>query len=111
MPCKPVGKDETSHPHDQYLQEVVELTVSVDKVLMWVAHIPNVTPKQPLQVWNTDMSFVRLHSGFVYLVVMDWFSRYGLSWVISITMEVGFCLDALEQALGRERSDTSAQES
>ena len=41
-----------------------------------------------------------LHSGFIYLVaVMDWFSRYVLSWSVSITMEVGFCLEALEQAL------------
>jgi putative transposase len=54
------------------------------------------------QVWSTDITYVRLHSGFIYLVaVMDWFSRYVLSWAVSITMEVGFCLVALEQALGR----------
>jgi putative transposase len=42
----------------------------------------------------------RLQAGFVYLVaVMDWFSRYVLSWAVSITMDVGFCLAALEQAL------------
>ena len=52
------------------------------------------------QVWSTDITYVRLHSGFIYLVaVMDWFSRYVLSWAVCITMEVGFCLDALEQAL------------
>jgi putative transposase len=52
------------------------------------------------QVWSTDITYVRLHSGFVYLVaVMDWFSRYVLSWAVSITMDGGFCLEALEQAL------------
>jgi putative transposase len=54
------------------------------------------------QVWSTDITYVRLHSGFISLVaVMDWFSRYVLSWAVSITMEVGFCLAAFEQALGR----------
>jgi putative transposase len=53
------------------------------------------------QVWSTDITYIRLHGGFLYLVaVMDWFSRYVLSWAVSITMDVGFCLEALEQALG-----------
>ena len=52
------------------------------------------------QVWSTDITYIRLYSGFIYLVaVMDWFSRYVLSWAVSITMDVGFCLEALEQAL------------
>jgi putative transposase len=51
-------------------------------------------------VWSTAITSIRLHGGFVSLVaVMDWFSRYGLSWALSITMDVGFCLEALEQAL------------
>lgn len=58
------------------------------------------------QVWSTDITYIRLHSGFIYLVaVMDWFSRYVLSWTVSITMDVGFCLDALDQALGRSKPD------
>jgi putative transposase len=53
------------------------------------------------QVWSTDITYVRLHGGFVYLVaVMDWFSRYVLSWAVSIIMDVDCCLEALEQALG-----------
>jgi putative transposase len=53
------------------------------------------------QVWRTDITYIRLHGGFIYLVaVMDWFSRYVLSWAVSITMDVGFCLEALEHALG-----------
>src|SRR5215475_6617908 len=58
------------------------------------------------QVWSTDITYIRLHGGFIYLVaVMDWFSRYVLSWAVSITMDVGFCLEALDQALGVPRPD------
>src|SRR6058998_1986592 len=54
------------------------------------------------QVWSTDITYVRLHGGFIYLVaVMDWFSRYVLSWAVSITLEVAFCLEALDHALSR----------
>lgn len=51
------------------------------------------------QVWSTDITYVRMAEGFVYLVaVMDWFSRFVLSWALSLTMEVDFCLEALERA-------------
>ena len=54
------------------------------------------------QVWSTDITYIRLAQGFVYLVaVLDWFSRYVLAWELSVTMDVGFCLDALERALAR----------
>src|SRR5579862_447332 len=52
------------------------------------------------QVWSTDITYIRLRAGFVYLVaVMDWYSRYVLSWALSNTLEAGFCLEALEAAL------------
>ena len=52
------------------------------------------------QVWSTDITYIRLHGGFIYLVaVMDWYSRYVLSWALSITMDVSFCLEALNEAL------------
>jgi putative transposase len=58
------------------------------------------------QVWSTDITYIRLHGGFIYLVaVMDWFSRYVLSWAVSITMDVRFCLEALDQALEVARPD------
>ena len=48
------------------------------------------------QVWSTDITYIRMEQGFVYLVaVMDWFSRYVLSWSLSLSMELDFCLDAL----------------
>ena len=52
------------------------------------------------QVWSTDITYIRLHQGFVYLVaVMDWFSRYVLSWALSVTLDGQFCREALLQAL------------
>ena len=52
------------------------------------------------QVWATDITYIRMRRGFVYLVaIMDWFSRYVLSWSVSVTMDVYFCLEALEKAL------------
>lgn len=58
----------------------------------------------PDQVWSTDITYIRLHSGFLYLVViLDWFSRYVLSWRLSNTLDSGFCLEALEEALGGRR--------
>ena len=54
------------------------------------------------QVWSTDITYIRLRHGFVYLVaVMDWFSRYVLSWELSVTMETDFCISALDWALGK----------
>jgi putative transposase len=58
------------------------------------------------QVWSTDITYIRLAQGFVYLVaVMDWFSRYVLSWALSLTLEVDFCLEALRGALRRGRPE------
>ena len=55
---------------------------------------------RPDQVWASDITYIRLLHGFVYLVViMDWFSRYVLSWELSITLEKEFCLAALRRAL------------
>ena len=54
------------------------------------------------QVWSTDITYIRMAQGFVYLVaVMDWFSRFVLSWSLSLTMEIDFCLEALKGALRR----------
>jgi len=55
---------------------------------------------RPNQVWSTDITYIRLARGFVYLVaVMDWYSRKVLSWQLSNTLDGGFCVDCLEQAL------------
>jgi len=60
----------------------------------------------PNQVWSTDITYIRLACGFMYLVaVIDWFSRYVLSWRLSNTLEADFCVEALEEALGRWSPD------
>ena len=58
-----------------------------------------VSIERPNQVWSTDITYIPMRAGFLYLVaVMDWFSRFVLSWELSNTMETGFCLAALESA-------------
>jgi putative transposase len=58
------------------------------------------------QVWSTDITYIRLARGFLYLMaIMDWFSRYVLAWRTSITLETAFCLEALEQAFERARPE------
>lgn len=52
------------------------------------------------QVWSTDITYIRLRRGFVYLAaIMDWFSRYVVSWALSITLDADFCVDMLHTAL------------
>ena len=55
---------------------------------------------RPNQVWATDITYIRLLRGFAYLVaIMDWFSRYVLSWRLSTTLEADFCVECLLEAL------------
>ena len=76
----------TSRPHPQH------------KVYPYLLRGVNVD--RPNQVWSTDITYIRLPRGFVYLVAMiDWYSRKVLSWRLSNTLECGFCVDCLEQAL------------
>lgn len=56
--------------------------------------------ERPNQVWSSDITYIRLLHGFVYLVaIMDWYSRYVLSWTISNTLDTYFCIEALDKAL------------
>jgi len=58
------------------------------------------------QVWSADITYVRMYRGWLYLVaVMDWFSRYVLSWEVSTTLESEFCVTALKQALSFGRPE------
>jgi putative transposase len=60
----------------------------------------NIAVTEPNQVWAMDITYIPMARGFVYLAaVVDWFSRRVLAWRLSITMEVGFCLDAVAEAL------------
>jgi len=52
------------------------------------------------QVWASDITYIRLRQGFIYLVaIIDWYSRYVLSWSVSNTMDVDFCIQVLEESL------------
>jgi putative transposase len=66
----------------------------------------------PHQVWSTDITYIPMPQGFMYLVaILDWYSRYVLSWQLSNTLEGSFCLEALEEALalGKPRIFNSDQ--
>jgi len=60
----------------------------------------NLTIDRPNQAWSTDITYIPMAKGFVYLVaVIDWYSRRVLSWRLSTTMDCSFCVDALEDAI------------
>jgi len=56
------------------------------------------------QVWSCDITYIPMQQGFVYLfAILDWFSRFVLAWSVSVSLEVEFCLEALDTALQRNR--------
>ena len=58
------------------------------------------------QVWTADITYIPMAQGFLYLVaIMDWYSRYVLAWRLSNTLEVEFCVEALEDALGKAKPE------
>lgn len=62
--------------------------------------LKDLTVDQANMVWCTDLTYIRLNQGFIYLsVIMDWYSRYVLSWGLSNSMEASFCVGTLEDAL------------
>ena len=66
----------------------------------------NVVIDQPDQVWCADITYIRLLHGFIYLIaIMDWHSRYVLSWEFSNTLDAHFCQTALERALRLSKPD------
>jgi len=61
---------------------------------------------RPNQVWAADITYIPMQKGFLYLVViMDWYSRYVLSWRLSNTLESDFCVEALKEALKKGRPE------
>ena len=76
----------TSRPHPQH------------KIYPYLLH--GMAIGGPNEVWSTDITYIPMRHGFMYLVaVMDWFSRYVIAWDLSNSMEVSFCVGALEEAL------------
>jgi putative transposase len=61
---------------------------------------------RPNQVWAADITYIPMVRGFLYLVaIIDWYSRYVLSWRLSNTLDAGFCVEALEEALKKGRPE------
>ena len=61
---------------------------------------------RPNQVWAADITYIPMKRGFLYLVaIIDWYSRYVLSWRLSNTLDASFCVEALEEALRKGRPD------
>lgn len=61
---------------------------------------------RPDQVWSTDITYIRLRGGFIYLVaIIDWFSRFVISWEVSNSLESDFCISALNRALIRAKPE------
>ena len=66
--------------------------------------LKNVTASYPHHVWGIDITYIRLHSAWLFLVaVMDWFSRYVLAWQLSDTLEIPFVLTAVDQAMAQAK--------
>lgn len=76
----------TSKPHPEH------------KVYPYLLHDLEIV--RPCQVFSTDITYIRLQRGFVYLIaIIDWYSRYVLDWQLSINMEADFCVETLERVL------------
>jgi len=74
--------------------------------LIWPYLLRDLAVDHPNQVWASDITYIRLWRGFVYLAaVMDWYSRYVLSWSLSTTLDAWFCVEALRRALSVGRPE------
>jgi putative transposase len=66
--------------------------------------LTNVTATTPNQIWGIDITYIRLRANWMYLVaILDWYSRYVLSWELDQTMQIAFVLEAMQRALERAR--------
>lgn len=83
-----------------YPKRRTSLTDEEHKIFPYL--LRGVTIARPNQVWATDITYIRMQRGFVYLVaILDWHSRYVLAWELSNTLDRAFCITALEAALSR----------
>jgi putative transposase len=81
-------KPKTSEPHPEHV--------------VYPYLLRNLQISRPDQVWATDITYIPMRAGFVYLVaIMDWYSRRVLSWRLSNTLDSTFCVEALEEAIER----------
>ncbi len=82
----------TSKPHPEH------------KIYPYLLHDFDIV--RPCQVFSTDITYIRMQRGFVYLIaIIDWYSRFVLDWQLSINMEADFCVEALARVLARTRCE------
>ncbi len=68
--------------------------------------LSNLAIVRPNQVWSTDITYIRMRQGFLYLVaIIDWYSRYVLAWELSNTLDTQFCLDAIDHAFKKAKPE------
>jgi putative transposase len=66
--------------------------------------LKHVTASTPNHIWGLDITYIRLHGGWMYLVaILDWYSRYIVSWELDQTLQIGFVLEAMQRALSQAR--------
>ena len=105
---QPIGRDRVRRLMRQlglvaiYPKQRLSLPDSQHRVYPY--RLRGLTIGQPDQVWCADVTYIRLQHGFAYLVaVMDWYSRYVLSWELSLSLDSDFCVHALKSALAWSR--------
>lgn len=68
--------------------------------------LDNIDINRPNQVYSTDITYLRMHKGFVYLAaIIDWYSRYVIDWQLSINLEADFCITLLERVLEKSKCE------
>lgn len=83
-----------------YPKRKLNLSLSDKQHTKYPYLLKNLAIIRPNQVWGTDITYIRLKNGFAYLsVILDWYSRYVISWRLSSTLENDFCVQALKEAL------------
>jgi len=104
-----------NHKRVQRLMQIMDLQAIYPKPRTTVANpahrvypylLRGLAIEHPNQVWSADITYIPMAQGFMYLVaILDWFSRYVVTWQLSNTLDGRFCLDALQNALQRGRPE------
>ena len=102
----PIGRDHTRTLMKMmglqaiYPKSKIDLSKPNKENLIYPYLLRGVKIVRPNQVWSTDITYIRLERGWAYLIaIIDWYSRYVISWRLSNTLEIEFCLDCLNEAL------------
>lgn len=106
----PIGRDHTRTLMKMlglqaiYPKSNIDLSKPNKEHLIYPYLLRGVKIVRPNQVWSADITYIRLVNGWAYLIaVIDWRSRYVISWRLSNTLEIEFCLDCLNEALDNSR--------